>query len=104
MWGSIYVQIDREQAMTGHETVQKLRELEHSGKELQRFAALNKAAGLLIDVAGAFKEGDRCLLRDLRYILEEMREGNPVSGTEWQLVRYREMIIRLQAAAERLER
>ena len=83
--------------MTGHETVQKLRELEHSGKELQRFAALNEAADLLLSVVGAFRPGDAELLRLIR---------TGYSGWLESLLTQedKDMLARLQAAAERLER
>ena len=87
--------------MTGHETVQNLRELEHSGKELQRFAALNEAAGLLLSVARAFQPGDAKILDCIKNDYETLAETGVIDHAPKIVL---DMLARLQAAAERLER
>ena len=109
--------------MTGHETVAKLRELEKKeavelplkvdvfeiydaipeliadfnfSLSAEIYVGLRNSAGLLLEVAGAFREGDSLLLARIGIIIGQ-------SAWKGEYAAEYEAIKRLQAAAERLE-
>ena len=81
--------------MNGFSTVEKLKELEQPGMELQRLAALQSAAPLLLDIAGEIRPGDSDRFK-LLIINNEQRW----TDEQWQ--KSMDMLRRYQRMAERM--